>query len=516
MLNFSKISVIATAIFCLGCFIISFQSFFGGDNFVSKLMPQKQISLGLDLKGGSYMTLETQTDVFFEELFEDLKQAVSKKLVENKIAFQDAASDKEKISIKINTLNKEAEVKDSLREYRFEYNISIENGVLTVSLKDEAKQKINKDLLSKAIEILRKRIDELGTKESLIQQQGNSKILIQVPGLKDTTQMREILGKTARLTFHLMNPANPFPQKFTKAPSDYLLMGDVSENGNLYLVEKKHLISGEMLVSAGSTFSEGRSVIQFRLNNEGGKIFSTVTKENIGKPFAIVLDGKVISAPVIQSHIPGGSGIITGNFTPKSAEDLAILLRSGSLPVPLNIVEEKIVGPGLGADSVLAGKKAGIIAFVLIVVFMIAFYGLFGVFASLALFCNLFILFAVMITLGSTLSLAGIAGIVLTMGMAVDANILIYERIREEIKAGKTPYSAIENGFKGAYATIWDSNLTTLIAAFLLFIFGVGLIKGFAVTLSIGILTSMFTAVTVTRMIIVFWLKRTKPKSIPI
>ena len=517
MLNYSKFSLIAIILVVITSFLISFQSFFGSENIFAKITPDNKINLGLDLKGGSYMTLETDTSVYFKESLESLKDDVSDKLSTGKIPFQNAKIENDTVSFEINSLEKEDDIRAVLRDYKFEYDIVINNKILTLSFKSEVKAKLTRDLLSKAIEILRKRIDELGTREPIIQQQGSNRILVQVPGLKDTKEMRAILGKTARLTFHLMHPTSPFPQRFVKAPDGYLLAGGNDEGGGqLYLIAKKPLITGDMLIQAGSSFSQGMPVIQFTLNTQGGKAFSEVTKENVGKPFAIVLDGQVISAPVIQSHIAGGSGIITGNFTPKSAEDLAILLRSGSLPVPLKIVEEKIVGPGLGEDSIKSGKLAGIIGFVAVVVFMIIFYGLFGVFASIALFTNLFILFAVMILLGSTLTLPGIAGIVLTMGMAVDTNILIFERIREEIRGGKTPYSAIENGFKGAFVSICDSNLTTLIATFLLFTFGVGLIKGFAVTLSLGIMTSMFTAITVTRLMIVIWLKKTKPKTVPI
>jgi preprotein translocase subunit SecD len=331
-----------------------------------------------------------------------------------------------------------------------------------------------------------------------------------------------MLQTTAKMTFHLFSPAAETFRPGDRVPPGAMLVpareSTPGQPVRQYLLKKRAAVGGESLTNAQpSTDSRtGEVVVNFRFDNRGARKFAEITKANVGKPFAIVLDGKVISAPVIREPILGGSGQISGNFTFKSANELALLLRAGALPAKTTIIEERTVGPGLGADSIEAGKIASIVGLVAVVVFMLVAYGLFGVFADIALIANIFLILGLLSLLQATLTLPGIAGIVLTMGMAVDANVLIYERVREEVRAGRTPISAIDAGYGRAFTTIVDSNLTTLIAGLLLYFFGSGPVRGFAVTLSIGIVTSMFTAIMVTRLMVVAWLRRTKPKALPI
>ena len=347
--------------------------------------------------------------------------------------------------------------------------------------------------------------------------QGEDRILLQVPGLQDPESLKRLLGKTAKMSFHLMDEADPFASSVRKAKPGYLLLDDVKPDvTQKYLVKKRVALSGDLLVDSQPTFDQGQPVVSFRFNNLGGKKFAKITSENINKPFAVVLDGKVITAPRINGAILGGSGIITGGFSVNEANELSLLLRSGALPAPITVIEERTVGPSLGADSIEAGKTAAIIAIILVIVMMAILYKRFGIFSNIALIFNLILILAILSLFGATLTLPGIAGVVLTMGMAVDANVLIFERIREEIRIGKTPFAAVDNGFSAAFTTILDSNITTLIATFLLFSYGTGPVKGFAVTLSVGIFCSMFSAILLTRMFVVLWLKKNKPKTLKI
>ncbi|MCF8462777.1 MAG: protein translocase subunit SecD, partial [Rickettsiaceae bacterium] len=385
---------------------------------------------------------------------------------------------------------------------------------------DEYKlSEVQNTLLERSIETVRRGVRSSGAKEPNIQQQGRNYILLQMPGVDDPGEIRNILGKTAKLTFHLVSEEGNMLLNQGKAlPVNAKLIAYQSDERKDYkiAIQKKSLLSGDMLTNANMALSEGEAIVEFSFNKLGSKIFGEITKNNIGKQLAIVLDNKLLSAATIQSAIMAGSGRITGGFTIDSANELALLLRAGALPAPLKIVEERVIGPNLGADSIEAGKQAGIIAFLLVAIFMILAYGLFGVFACIALMVNIIIIIAALSLLSATLTLPGIAGIILTIGMAVDANVLIYERIKEEFRSSgfsSIPF-IIRRGFSSAFATILDSNITTLVAAILLYIFGVGSIKGFAVTLSIGIFASMFTAITVTRMLIDGWVVLAKPKKI--
>ena len=367
---------------------------------------------------------------------------------------------------------------------------------------------------------MRRRIDETGVREPTIQRQGTDRILVQLPGVDDPDRIKALLGQTAKMVFRLVDVSKSANEAIaTKVPSGSELLAPLMESASepsLYLVKKRVMVSGEHLIDAQATFQDGQPVVSFRFDTNGSKRFGKVTSENVNRPFAIILDNKVISAPVIREPILGGSGIISGSFTVKTANDLALLLRAGALPAPLTVLEERTVGPGLGFDSIEAGKLASIIGLCLVIIFMVVAYGLFGIFANLALFFNIVIILGALSALQATLTLPGIAGIVLTIGMAVDANVLIFERIREEVLLGRTPISAIDAGYKRALTTIIDSNLTTLFAAICLYSFGSGPIKGFAVTLAIGILTSMFTSIMLTRFLIVLWLRRKRPSAVPI
>jgi protein-export membrane protein SecD len=345
---------------------------------------------------------------------------------------------------------------------------------------------------------------------------------VQLPGIDNPEHVKELLGKTAKLTFQLVDlSVTPEDARRGRLPAgDEVLPAADDSRGRggegAYVVRKRAVITGENLVDAQPTFQNNEPVVNFKFDSVGARRFGDVTRENVGKPFAIVLDGHVISAPVIREPILGGSGIISGSFTVQSANDLALLLRAGALPAPLVILEERTVGPDLGADSIHAGALSCLIGVALVIVFMIVFYGLFGIFADIALFFNLCLMLACLSLLGATLTLPGIAGIALTMGMAVDANVLIYERIREEVRSGRSMLSSLDAGFKRAFGTILDSHITTLVAGALLFWLGSGPVKGFAVTLSIGVLTSLFSAILVTRLLIVTWLQRRRPKAVPI
>jgi len=371
-----------------------------------------------------------------------------------------------------------------------------------------------------SIETIRRRVDAFGTTEPSIQRQGRNRILVQVPGVSDVERLKSLIGETGKLEFKLVDPsANAAEVASSKKvpPGDELVYSS-DEPPVPYVLRDQVMVSGENLVDAQPGFDSrnGEPVVSFRFDAAGAKRFGRVTQENVGLPFAIVLDNKVISAPVIREPILGGTGQISGNFSVQEANDLSVLLRSGALPAKLTVIEERTVGASLGADSISSGKKAAIAGLLLVVVFMFLAYGLFGLFANLALIINIAMIFAVLSLMGATLTLPGIAGIVLVIGIAVDANVLINERIREEIRSGKSPFAAVDSGYSRALTTIIDSNVTTLIAVLVLFWLGSGPVRGFAVTLTIGILTSMFTAVTVTRMMVAYWLRRARPKFVPI
>jgi preprotein translocase subunit SecD len=390
-------------------------------------------------------------------------------------------------------------------------------GLITLTPSDAALAERVRQAVDQSIQIIERRVNELGLVEPTIQREGAFRILVQVPGLQDPSRLKEILGKTAKLDFRMVDQSmTPEQATATHAPADSEILD--GEGGAKYVIEKRPLVSGGDLIDAQPGFDQRSSepVVNFRFNSAGARKFAEATQQNVGRPFAIVLDNKVISAPVIREPILGGSGQISGNFTVQSANDLAILLRAGALPAPLAVIEERTVGPGLGQDSINAGEHAAYVGAALVVVFMLVTYGLFGLFANIAVAINVAMIFGVLSMLNATLTLPGIAGIVLTVGIAVDSNVLIYERIREEVRAGRSAINAIDAGFSRALATILDSNITTFIAAAVLFYIGTGPVRGFAVTLGIGILTSLFTAFTLTRLIVAYWVRLYRLRTVPI
>ncbi len=386
---------------------------------------------------------------------------------------------------------------------------------LVVTLSGPEIVAMNDRTMQQSLEIIRRRVDETGTREPTIQRQGADRILIQVPGIGSAEELLAIIGQTARLSFHPVVSRTSDPE--VRPGLDEVVHPSIDEPGTFYVLERRPVVTGEQLVDSQPSFDQnGQPAVNFRFNPQGGAAFGSYTAENVGSPFAIVLDGEVISAPVIQSHIPGGTGIITGNFTPEESTRLAILLRAGALPAEITVLEQRTIGPELGQDSIEAGRLSGIVAMVLVCGYMILTYGWFGMVANIALTINLVFIIALMTAIGATLTMPGIAGIVLTIGVAVDANVLIYERIREELKTAKGPARAIQGGFDKAFSSILDANLTTLIVAVVLYLMGSGPVRGFAVTLALGILISFFTAVYVSRMIIAAWFDRRRPKTISV
>lgn len=466
--------------------------------------PGKTVNLGLDLRGGAHLLYEVDVDGVFKERGDLLVQDLRTELREAKIGYSRIGSLAQGVRV---TLNDAADVEATrkiLRKLDPNLDIKTDSAAVEGTMNDAALKNVFDQTISQSIEIVRRRIDELGTTEPLIARQGDNRILIQAPGA-NAESLKAIIGTTAKLGFHLVPEGGTDVKTFPYAEDPSRKLG----------VTRRAMITGDMLETAAPSFDQnGRSVITFRLNNTGARRFCDVTRQNTHKPFAIVLDNEVLSAPVINEPICGGSGQISGGFTVETANNLALLLRAGALPAPMKVIEERTVGPTLGSDSVKAGSKACVMALVFVMSMAILVYGLFGVFAAISLFINVSLILAIMSLLQATLTLPGIAGIVLTIGLAIDANVLIFERMKEELRAGRSVLSAIDTGYNRALTTITDSNLTSLIASIILFSFGTGPIKGFAVTMCIGVATSYFCAIYLSRLMVLSWLKWKKPKTI--
>ncbi|MCE8009581.1 protein translocase subunit SecD [Aestuariivita sp.] len=492
-------------------------------------MPSSLVNLGLDLRGGAHLLAEVQVEDVYSARMEATWPEVRDILRPERatigtIRLQPSAPDE--IRVRIGTpegMPRALEVVRALAQpipsltgvTASDIDVRGEGDVLIVTLSEEERAASDDRTVRQALEIIRRRIDEVGTREPTIQRQGAQRILIQVPGIGSASELKEIIGTTAQLTFNPVigrgTDANAAPGVGNK------LLPSIDEPGTFYTLESAPVVTGEELVDAQPSFDQnGRPAVNFRFNPTGARKFGDYTAENIGNPFAIVLDDEVISAPVIQSHIPGGSGIITGNFSVEESTNLAVLLRAGALPAGLEFLEERTIGPELGQDSIDAGRVATVAAFVGVLIFMALSYGMFGLFANVALILNIALIFGLLSLIGATLTLPGIAGIVLTVGMAVDANVLVFERIREELKSAKGPARAIELGYEKALSAILDANITTFITAVILYAMGSGPVRGFAITLGLGILTSVFTAIFVTRLIIVIWFERRRPKTIEV
>ena len=510
MLNFSKTKIALVLFVCMMALFFALPSFLSNSSNqisrkLSQILPQEKVNLGLDLRGGSQLMLEVDFDYYIKEQLENLSDEIKITFREESVrAVPRVNGDKIVFSIS-NNLDQKKSVKKLIKNLARNIDIDLDGDIFEVYFSSDEIAKIRQNLIEQSIEIVRRRVDEDGTKEPTIQAQGTNRILLQVPGVKNSSELKSILGQTAKLTFHFVSSSY-------EASTETMRMFD--DEGYSYSIKKDVILSGDLLTDAGTTYHEGQPAVSFRFNALGARKFAQITKENIGKVFAIVLDGKVVTAPRINSVINQGSGVISGSFTVQEANEVALLLRAGALPAPLKIIEERTVGPSLGADSIKSGAMASIAGLIFVAIIMVVFYGIFGVFANVAMVINITLLFAALSLLQATLTLPGIAGIVLTIGMAIDANVLIFERIKEELRLKKSTLAAVEQGFDQAFRTIIDSNLTTLIVAFFLYAFGNGPVKGFAVTLSIGIISSMFSAIILTRMMIVIWLKKRRHKKL--
>ncbi|CAN7411095.1 protein translocase subunit SecD [Phenylobacterium sp. LjRoot164] len=493
-------------------------------------MPKQTLNLGLDLQGGSHLLLEVDTAALKQEKLSNLLEDVRTQLREANIQFAELRLVNDQVSVLIND---PAQANTAVNKLRSTVaaataaapggsGISVSSaggGRIVLSLSQDAMNAEAGRAVDQSIEILRRRIDELGTKEPTIVRQGVNRIVVQAPGESDPQRLRDVIGQTAKLTFQMVDETvTPEDMAAGRVPPGSALYPSDDGSTQAYVLKKRALVTGEMLTDAQQQFDQqsGQPVVSFRFNGQGARRFADATTQNLGKRFAIVLDGKVISAPVIQSAITGGNGQISGNFTPQTANDLAILLRAGALPAPLKVEQQSTVGAELGADAVKAGIISLVIGGVAIIVFIILAYGLFGVFSAIALIVNVLLILGIMSLTQATLTFPGIAGLILTLAVAVDANVLIYERIRDEAHAGRSPIAALEHGYSLALVSIMDANITSAISALIMFQFGSGPIRGFAWTLLIGVVTSVFTAVVITQVLIGLWFRATRPKALPI
>ena len=523
--NWKRILVLVVSTFAI---IFSLPNFLSKDlvNNSLSFMKSGEIRLGLDLQGGSYLLLRVESESLqtdrLNSLSDELRLAM--RSASPRIGYKNLKVSGTELIFTLVNNEEESKVKgliDSIDKELIFNKDSYNNIILSMS-EDKIKE-IRDYAILQSIEIIRRRVDEVGTNEPLIQRQGDERILVQLPGLDDPERIKKLLGKTARMNFRLVNETASIEESLSgRVPpgSDLLFEIDerTGEKSIPYVIYKRIGVSGDQLVDANPTMDQNNQpVVSLRFDTSGSRKFGELTSKNVGKRFAIVLDGEAISAPVIREAITGGSGQISGNFTFESASDLSVLLRAGALPAPLTILEERSVGPSLGKDSINAGMYAALISIILVIIYMVIIYGArFGVAANISLMVNILLIIALLGVLDATLTLPGLAGIALTVGMAVDANVLIFERIREESRSGRSDIGAIDNGFKEAFRTIVDANITTLLAALILFQFGSGPVKGFAVTLALGVITTMFSSLLLSRGIITFWYNKFKPTSLNI
>jgi preprotein translocase subunit SecD len=496
-----------------------------------------QMTLGLDLQGGVHLLLQVDADAVRREKMETLRDDVRRILRDARVLVQSINFQGNGVVLRLREGQNAELANTELRKLpqplgglfattgQFDYEVTRQGDSFTVVATEAGLRDRISRAVTQSIEIVRRRIDQLGTTEPVIQRQGIDRILLQVPGEKDPQRVKDIVGTTAKLEFRLVDQSmRPEEALAGRAPADSIVMYEEVKEGNRvvsqtpYLIQRRVIVSGEELVDAQAAFSAQQAewVVNFRFNSIGGRKFALATQENVNRPFAIILDNKVVSAPVIREPILGGSGQISGRFTAESSANLALLLRAGALPAPLTVVEERTVGASLGADSIASGTQAAIIGSIFVLIFMFATYGFFGLLANIAVIVHVIMMFGLLSLMGSTLTLPGIAGVVLTVGMAVDSNVLIYERIREEARLGRSVIASLDAGFTKAIGTIVDANVTQLLTAIILFFLGTGPVKGFALTLGLGIVTTMFTAVTLTRYLVVLWLRWAKPARIPL
>ncbi len=494
-------------------------------------LPSQIVNLGLDLRGGAHVLVEVAVADVYKDRLDSLWPEVRDTLREDRdtigsVVRAESADDELRIEIgNPEAMARAVEIANGLTRPVVslsgagsrDFEVTSEDGLLVIRISEAERVALDDRTMQQSLEIIRRRVDEAGTREPSIQRQGADRILVQVPGIGSAEELLDLIGRTAKLEFLRVEQRTSNADANPGIGNVILPSIDPDEAGIYYILEEGAVVGGDELDDAKLGFDQnGSPAVEFRFNPAGGRKFGEYTAANVGNLFAIVLDNEVISAPRINQPIPGGAGIITGNFTVESATQLAILLRAGALPAEITPLEQRTVGPDLGQESIDAGKIATVVAFVAVLIFMILSYGLFGLFADIALLLNVALIFTLLSVIGATLTLPGIAGIVLTIGMAVDANVLVFERIREELKGGKRPARAIELGYEKAISAIVDANITTLIAAVILFAIGSGPVKGFAVTLGFGIVTSVFTAIWVTRLMIALWLERRKPKTIEV
>jgi len=533
MLFFSKTKTIATLAIVALSFLLALPNILPASVRSNLPLFNGPVVLGLDLQGGSHVLLEvdqaTLKDQYAKQLIGDIRQT----LRAQKIPYSGLGRSGDSVAVRITDPSRVDAAMAELRKLQqpldtglfgsggstTQYDIRRDGDQIIFTFTPAGLEYRIGRAIEQSLDIVGKRINALGTTEPIIQRQGVDRILVQVPGLEDPGRLKDLLGQTAKLQFRLLCDSQP-TNATERPPADCEALPDQKEQNQIYWVQtsSRATVDGEDLNDAQPAFDNrtNEPIVSFRFNQQGALKFGQLTRDNVGRPFAIVLDNKVVSAPRINEPILGGSGQISGRFTTQEATDLAIVLRSGALPAKLTIVEERSVGPSLGSDSIRAGIIASIIGLMAVLCFMVVCYGLFGLFAVVALIANLVMLLGLMSFFGTTLTLPGIAGIVLTMGMAVDSNVLVYERIREEMKLGRSPIGAIETGFRMAFGTIFDANVTTLIAAIVLFGLGSGPIRGFAVTLALGIMTTIFTAFTLTRLIVATWVRAARPKVVPL
>ncbi|NDV85112.1 protein translocase subunit SecDF [Aurantimonas aggregata] len=496
-------------------------------------VPKQQVTLGLDLQGGSYILLEIDRQSLQGERVQTLSDDARQTLRTARIGYAGLSDTGTTVTVRLRDPAQADAAIEALQPLATPLSSGMmgtasvaevdlaqpQPGVITLTLTDAGVNYRLTNAVAQSIEVVRRRVDELGTTEPLIQRQGDDRIMVQVPGLEDPQRLKSLLNQTAKLSFRLVDQSASADEvaRGTRPPAGSELLYTNDNPPLPILVQRQIMVSGENLTDAQAGFDSqtNQPVVNIRFDSQGAQRFGAVTQQNVGSPFAIVLDEQVLSAPNIREPILGGQAQISGNFTVQTANDLSVLLRAGALPATLNIIEERTVGPGLGADSIAAGETAGVIGAILVVVFMLAAYGFLGVLANIALIANVLILFAILTVIGATLTLPGIAGIVLTVGMAVDSNVLIFERIRDERRQGRSVIQSIDTGFQKALGTIVDANITTLIAAVVLFFLGSGPVRGFAVTLAIGIVTTVFTAFTLTRLLASEWVRRRRPKQLP-
>jgi preprotein translocase subunit SecD len=496
------------------------------------LWAQRHLVLGLDLQGGSYLLLEVDSNYVKKEKVDQVRDDVRRVLREARIPYTGLVSRADSAEVRV---TKDTDVPTALTKLRElsqplggllgssgQRSLEVSDaggGLIRLTVPQAAITDRVRQTIEQSIQIVERRVNQLGTVEPIIQRQGTDRILVQVPGLQDPTELKRILGKTAKMEFRMVDSTvSPEQALQGGVPPDSEILMSAQAPKVPEVIKKQVLVSGGELTDAQPGFDQrsGEPIVSFKFNSSGSRKFAQATVDNVGQRFAIVLDNEVISAPVIREPITGGSGQISGNFTVQSANELSILLRAGALPAPLTVIEERTVGPGLGQDSIEKGELAAYVGSIMVIVFMLVTYRLFGVFANIAVAINVAMIFGLLSLLNATLTLPGIAGIVLTVGIAVDSNVLIYERIREELRGGRNAISAIDAGFRRALSTILDSNITTFIAAAVLFYIGTGPVRGFAVTLGIGIITTVFTAFTLTSLIVAGWVRWKRPKTVPI